>query len=262
MSTNDRFVEGQALPLPDRREAARRRYRDSLVAQTPLSGADLGAAFGLSDRWGRDRVAEVRADLANENDERGARHHDRTELSDLAAASGETDHGVLRMPSQIQEESIARDSVDRQSLIRVRWAVRLTLLLGVIASTLANVLHALPNPISQTIAAWPPLALLATIELISHVPVGHRFLAALRLLTAFGIAGIAAWVSYQHMVEVIQRFGERGLGPVLIPLTVDGLVIVSSICLTELTGRICGTAPAGRTARERSSTGDREVTPS
>ncbi|OKI45728.1 hypothetical protein A6A27_37955 [Micromonospora sp. CB01531] len=55
-------------------------------------------------------------------------------------------------------------------LRRLRWAVRSTLALGVAASVAANVLHARPNPISQIIAAWPPLALLLTVELISRVP--------------------------------------------------------------------------------------------
>jgi len=64
-----------------------------------------------------------------------------------------------------------------QHLRRVRWAVRATLFLGVAASVVANVLHALDNPISQAIAAWPPLALLLTVELISRVPVHRRWLA-------------------------------------------------------------------------------------
>lgn len=78
-------------------------------------------------------------------------------------------------------------------LRRVRWAVRATLLLGVAASVVANVLHALDNPISQAIAAWPPLALLLTVELISRVPVHHRYLAFARLVATATIAGIAAW---------------------------------------------------------------------
>src|SRR5688572_28118999 len=49
-------------------------------------------------------------------------------------------------------------------LRRVRWAVRGTLLLGVAASVAANVLHARPDPVAQIIAAWPPLALLLTVE--------------------------------------------------------------------------------------------------
>jgi hypothetical protein len=78
-------------------------------------------------------------------------------------------------------------------LRRVRWAVRATLVLGVAASVVANVLHALDNPISQAIAAWPPLALLLTVELISRVPVHRRSLAFARFFATATIAGIAAW---------------------------------------------------------------------
>ena len=129
-------------------------------------------------------------------------------------------------------------------LRRVRWAVRATLVLGVAASVTANVLHALDNPISQAIAAWPPLALLLTVELISRVPVHRRSLAVGRLLATAIIAGIAAWVSYWHMAGVASRYGETGASPYLLPLSVDGLIVVASICLVELGGRIAALEPA------------------
>jgi hypothetical protein len=124
------------------------------------------------------------------------------------------------------------------NLRRVRWAVRATLVLGVSASVAANVLNAQPNPISQTISAWPPLALLLAIELISRIPMDRRTLAAARLLATAGIAGIAAWVSYWHMVGVAARYGESQSSAYLLPLSVDGLVVVASVCLVELAGRI------------------------
>nr|MDT0656983.1 DUF2637 domain-containing protein [Micromonospora sp. DSM 115978] len=136
-------------------------------------------------------------------------------------------------------------------LRRVRWAVRATLTLGVAASVVANILHAQDNPISQAIAAWPPLALLLTVELISRVPVHRRSLAAARLAATAIIAGIAAWVSYWHMVGVAARYGETGASPYLLPLSVDGLIVVASICLVELGGQISNseaeTTPAGTT---------------
>lgn len=122
-------------------------------------------------------------------------------------------------------------------LTRIRWGVRAALVLGVASSVAANVLHAHPNPISQTIAAWPPVALLLTVELISRVPVRRRTLTAVRLAATAFIAGIAAWVSYTHMAGVAAHYGERGAAPYLIPLSVDGLVVVASVCLVELTGR-------------------------
>ena len=123
-------------------------------------------------------------------------------------------------------------------LRRVRHGVRSTLALGVAASIAANVLHANHNLIAQTIAAWAPLALLLSVELISRVPVHRRGHAAARLAATIVIAGIAAWVSYWHMVAVASRYGETGLTPYLLPISVDGLIVVASISLVEVGGRI------------------------
>ncbi|MET7968756.1 DUF2637 domain-containing protein [Micromonospora sp. NPDC005305] len=124
-------------------------------------------------------------------------------------------------------------------LRRLRWAVRATLTLGVAASVAANVLHARPNPISQIIAAWPPLALLLTVELISRVPHHRRSLGAIRITATAVIAAIATWVSYSHLVGVAARYGETDAAAAyLLPISVDGLVIVASVSLVELTARI------------------------
>lgn len=120
---------------------------------------------------------------------------------------------------------------------RIRWAVRGTLILGVAASVTANVLHARDNPISQAIAGWPPLALLITIEIIARVPITRRWLAAVRVLATIVISGIAAWVSYWHMAGVALRYGEATGAAHLLPLSVDGLIVVASVCLVELGGR-------------------------
>ncbi len=124
------------------------------------------------------------------------------------------------------------------SLRRIRMLARLTLVLGVAASIAANVLHARNNLVSQGIAAWPPLALLLTVELVSRVPVHRRGLAACRITATAAIAGIAAWVSYWHMAGVTARYGESPVSAHLMPLCVDGLVVVASISLVELAGRI------------------------
>ena len=63
---------------------------------------------------------------------------------------------------------------------------------------------------------------------------------------------IAAWVSYWHMVRVSLDAGEALLAAHLLPLSVDGLVVVASICLVEITGslnrttRLAGTRPTSR----------------
>lgn len=133
---------------------------------------------------------------------------------------------------------------------RVRWGVRGVLMLGVAASVTANVLHARDNPISQAIAAWPPLALLITVEVVSRVPITRRRWSVVRIAATAVIASIAAWVSYWHMAGVALRYGETEHGSArLLPLSVDGLIVVASICLVELGGiRTAEEQPATRPA--------------
>ncbi|MGY4898612.1 DUF2637 domain-containing protein [Micromonospora aurantiaca (nom. illeg.)] len=154
--------------------------------------------------------------------------------------------------SAISAEGIGGDTgTGEKQLRRLRWAVRATLALGVAASVAANVLHARPNPISQIIAAWPPLALLLTVELISRVPHHRWYLGAIRVTAATVIAVIAAWVSYWHLVGVAARYGETGYGAAyLLPISVDGLVIVASVSLVEISARIRATS-ADTTATAR-----------
>lgn len=117
---------------------------------------------------------------------------------------------------------------------RLVWGVRGAFTLGAVASLAANILHADDNGVSRTIAGWPPVALVLAVELISRIPVQRRWLAAVRLVATATLAGIAAWVSYWHMVEVIHQYGETGSAPYLIPLSVDGLMVVASVCLVEI----------------------------
>lgn len=123
-------------------------------------------------------------------------------------------------------------------LIRLRWFVRFVLTLGIAASVAANVLHAQNNPISKGFAAWPPLALLLCVELVSRIPVTKVWRGLIRITATGSIASIAGWISYWHMQSVTARYGETGSSSYLYPLTVDGVIVVASICLVELAVRV------------------------
>jgi len=123
-------------------------------------------------------------------------------------------------------------------LKRIGWGVRGVFALGISASLAGNVLHAADNPVSKAISAWSPLALLLTVELISRIPTRRGWMTVARLGATAVIAGIAAWVSYWHMAGVAARYGETGASPYLLPFSVDGLIVVASISLVEIGGRI------------------------
>ncbi|MEV1155432.1 DUF2637 domain-containing protein [Micromonospora chokoriensis] len=127
---------------------------------------------------------------------------------------------------------------DLKRLKRIGWGVRSVFTLGIAASLAGNVLHASDNVISQAISAWSPVALLLAVELISRIPARRGALSAVRLGATAVIAGIAAWVSYWHMVGVATRYGEADSSAYLLPFSVDGLIVVASISLVEIGGRI------------------------
>ncbi|MBT8226415.1 MAG: DUF2637 domain-containing protein [Dactylosporangium sp.] len=153
----------------------------------------------------------------------------------------------MTTPTSIRSAN-AGSAITPASLRRLRWAVRATLILGVAVSVTANVLHARTEPIAQAIAAWPPLALLITVDLVSRVPIHRKLLGGVRITATFAIAVIAAFISYGHMAAVALKYGEIGIVPYLLPLSVDGMIIVASISLVELGGRMRETTPALSTA--------------
>jgi hypothetical protein len=129
-------------------------------------------------------------------------------------------------------------ATDVKSLKRIGWGTRAVFSLGIAASLAGNVLHAQDNPISQAISAWSPLAPLLAVELISRIPARRGVASVARMAATAVIAGIAAWVSYWHMAGVASRYGESGASPYLLPVSVDGLIVVASISLVEISGRI------------------------
>lgn len=64
------------------RDAARRAYRRSLADEQPVSGAELARRFGMSERWGRDRIREVR-DGAGKNRDPNGQSRDTDDSPDL-----------------------------------------------------------------------------------------------------------------------------------------------------------------------------------
>lgn len=137
---------------------------------------------------------------------------------------------------------------ENPDLDRLRWLRRLvaaTLALGIGGTTSANVLHAQDTIVGRIIAAWAPITLLLTIEVITRVPVPARLRSRAVIWGGTGvIALIAAWVSYWHMAAVAARYGEDPIAAHLLPFLVDGTVAVMSVILVDLGTRIRGLEPA------------------
>lgn len=140
-----------------------------------------------------------------------------------------------------------------ESLINTRHFVRGVFALGIVASLAANVLHADDNIISRIISGWPPVALIATVEMITRVRARSSWLSFARIVATGVVAGIAAWVSYWHMAAVAREYGETTDAAHLIPFSVDGMIVVASICLVEIGRRIHAIRFGPEPKRERRS---------
>jgi hypothetical protein len=55
----------------------------------------------------------------------------------------------------------------------------------------------------------------------------------IRWTTAVAVIGVAAVVSYEHAGDLVRAHGETGWTARLIPLTVDGLIYVSSMVMLD-----------------------------
>lgn len=54
-----------------------------------------------------------------------------------------------------------------------------------------------------------------------------------RNASAAAVAGIAAWSSWSHMVHVALRYGERAEVAYVLPLSVDGMLVVATVAMAD-----------------------------
>jgi hypothetical protein len=119
----------------------------------------------------------------------------------------------------------------------LKWGCRGVIFLATLVSVWANVLHSDPTIIPQAMNALPPLIVLLGFELISRIPVPEgmgwvpRYA---RTLAAIGVSGIGAWLSYWHQNAAFLRYSKDADTAKLLPLAIDGLMIIASVSLIML----------------------------
>lgn len=138
-------------------------------------------------------------------------------------------------------------TAQRQATTTRRIAVA-TFIAGATVSVAANVVAAEPTIVGRLVSAWPAIALLLTVHLFQHA--SRSFLVKLSVLT---VAGVAAYVSYFHMVEVATMAGEGEVARYLMPLTVDAMMFVASVVATTKP------KPAARRRTRKAATGTSNV---
>lgn len=109
---------------------------------------------------------------------------------------------------------------------------------GFLTSAVGNALHAVPTPIGVGISLLAPTFLFAAFELVTRIPMDPdrgRWFKGLRIGGTGSIAAITATLSYFHQRDAIfENTNGDQLAAYLLPVAIDGLMIVGSVSLIEL----------------------------
>ena len=145
----------------------------------------------------------------------------------------------------------------RKNFVHLRWYCR-----GIIATTAAlsvwaNILHAgVFNVVTWLFAAMPPLLVLLGWELVSRIPIRKDaawFIRLARPVATAGIAGAGAWLSYWHQREAVIRYTNDHQAAYMLPLLIDGLMVIASVSVYELNAHLLNLEAAEAGAMVRTS---------
>jgi hypothetical protein len=123
---------------------------------------------------------------------------------------------------------------------RLRWVCRAIVVAVTAASIWANMLNAGHNAAAIAIHVFPPLFFFAALEITSRVPFRKEDRWYWKLSRGFGtliIAGISAYLSYRNQSTAFHRYADDQTA-ILLPLSIDGMMIVASVTLMVLNARI------------------------
>jgi hypothetical protein len=220
------------------RERARQAYRDSVAAGAELSGKALGARFGRSERWGRERIAEIRPNLPPPGRHYANGGHGEGAAGTAAAGGRRQPHGVDPSPT-----------ADESALAGARLVAWSGFVFGSVMSVAANVLHAW-LPAADRPAGWSPgvapqvgsavwlIGLLLSVEVLSRVRWAPGVWWALARYGGAGTVAVgSAIISYGHLHEVLIAWNYGPLGAAVGPLVLDGLMVVSGFALLAMSRR-------------------------
>lgn len=151
-----------------------------------------------------------------------------------------------------EKNSVPLTALDRKirHFEHLRWFCRCVVVFATSMSVWANWLHSDKNQWAITINVMPPLLVLGGYEIIARVPgwenpyYGKHWWWWLHprgwitTIAMSGITGIGAWLSYFHQKDAFLTYAKDASTAMLLPLAIDGLMIIASIKVLDLNARI------------------------
>lgn len=231
----------------DVQEQAREVYRQSVAAEMPLTGRQLGEMFDRSERWGRDRIAEVKRETAERQP---------LELPFSGSAAGESAaepvSAVTAAGRQNGSGDGSRAAVERQPERQAAGDAAETAVIAAVpvasrqepASAVESTRQAADGAASGRQGSGKTAESAASGRQAEEVPqeierqdgkdaaAGQvpRGVTTTAWLAVGVVAAVAATVSFEHMRELAARSGEEWRSW-LLPLSADGLIVAGSLVM-------------------------------
>lgn len=126
---------------------------------------------------------------------------------------------------------------DQKTLTHLKWACRSIIFFAIGVSVWGNALHAKPGFVPLFLSSLPPVLVYLGYEVISRVPVpktAPKLVKAARVFATIAISGIGAYLSYFHQRDAFFRYTGDMQSAMLLPGSIDGLMIIASVSLLLL----------------------------
>lgn len=191
-------------------------YSKETAAGRTVTAKSIAGAAGRSESWGFQTLRKLRA---SEAPKVKAGEVIRAEHVRAAAKPVAAPVSITAAPATRGTRALA-------------WV---GLMLGLGASVAANVAAVQDRSGPRIAAAFAPVALMLAIELVARMLREGRGSVWLKV-GAVAIAVVTAVVSYMHQLHLLLSFGESRLSATILPVAVDGLILVSATALLAMKG--------------------------
>lgn len=101
-----------------------------------------------------------------------------------------------------------------------------------------NVMHAPATWGARLVGGTPPLFVFFCIELVSRIPATSQALSRGRIAASILVSVLAFAISYQQQQEFIHGLGFQGWVAYVYPVIIDGVVVVATLSLVEVTRKV------------------------
>ena len=119
------------------------------------------------------------------------------------------------------------------------WIFVTVITLAMIAVTVTlNVMHAPPSWGARAVGGLPPVFVFFCIEMVARIPGTGRWLSAGRITASIVVAALSFAISYQQQMEFVVSLGFVGWIAYVFPVIIDGVMIVSTLSLVEVTRKV------------------------